>query len=546
MAKRTGNSSVNSSIRQQTQSNAEGLDNLLAAQQASLGELSSIRKLMELSKDREKIQKNANGGIDVSKIQEQILDTAKQQLKGSKTFWKTREEMDRIAYQESDKIAELAKAMNTSGNFLQKLGDSLTQKKEGVKEKFGIANGGLKKTVLGALNVGGVFNKTLAKDAFKQKQKALGNDVTDEDAEGAYNTSKQIKAHDQKISALKAKHGISDEEFGASKTGKEMLNKKEQLTNQYRSYDKSAKAVTPDPTERNINFDKVSAPQKTPTATAAEATQNAEAVEESKKMEDDELHYLKIIAENTGGADKSKGAKPDEKKPEGGGLLDSLFSMLSGGLMQAFKALLNPGAILKALGKVFAIGMIVGALFEGIMDGFEEFQKTGDIGKALIAGLAGIIDFLTFGLFDKDKIKEVIGDMAAWTEDHIIKPVTEFFTSMKDAFMGMLSKIGIPEITLLDTKLTGKVSVGPFYPFKDAEPAKAKGSTPEAATPTSATTVEQKSADNAALSGAPVASNKTNVVNAPQTTNNTTNQVIKSPIRNQESSQSRYIATKYA
>jgi hypothetical protein len=40
--------------------------------------------------------------------------------------------------------------------------------------------------------------------------------------------------------------------------------------------------------------------------------------------------------------------------------------------------------------------------------------------------------------------------------------------------------------------------------------------------------------------------NKTNVVNAPVTTNNSTTQVIKSPIRNQESSQSRYIQTRYA
>jgi hypothetical protein len=40
--------------------------------------------------------------------------------------------------------------------------------------------------------------------------------------------------------------------------------------------------------------------------------------------------------------------------------------------------------------------------------------------------------------------------------------------------------------------------------------------------------------------------NKTNVVNAPVTNNSNTTQVIKSPIRNQESSQSRYIQTRYA
>ena len=53
-------------------------------------------------------------------------------------------------------------------------------------------------------------------------------------------------------------------------------------------------------------------------------------------------------------------------------------------------------------------------------------------------------------------------------------------------------------------------------------------------------------ADEKATAGDAAGGNKTNVVNAPQTTNNTTNQVIKSPIRNQESSQSRYLFSKYA
>jgi DNA-binding transcriptional regulator YiaG len=541
MAKRTGNSSVNSSIRQQTKTNDEGFGNLLAAQQASLGELSSIRQLLELSKEHEKLKKNENGGLDSEKIQEKLLDVAEQQLRGSRTYWKTRDEMDQVARQETDKITELAKAMNTSGNFIQKLSESLTQKKEGIKEKYGIANGGLKKTVLGALNVGGVFNKTLSKDAFKAKQRALGNDVTDEDAEGAYNASKELKFHEKKISAIKTKHGISDEEFAASKVGTEMLNKKEQLANVYRSYDKSTKAVTPDPTERNINYE---AAPKSATATAAEAMQGAEAQEEGKRAEDEQISLLKQIADNTTPAINGGDAKPNTPETKsGGGLLDSLFSMLSSGLMNAFKALLNPGMILKALGKVFAIGMIVGALFEGIMDGFEEFQKSGDIGKALIAGLAGIVDFLTFGLFDKDKIKEVIGDMATWTNDHIVKPIIDFFGAMKDSFMSVLSSIGIPKITLFTNPITQKdVTVGPFYPFKSD----GGDSKPEAATPTSADAVGQKSADNAGAAIAPSKSNNTAVVNAPVTNNSTTTQVIRSPIRNQESSINKYTSNRYA
>jgi hypothetical protein len=557
MAKRTGNSSVNSSIRQQTSSNEEGFGKLLEAQQASLGELSSIRKLLELSRENEKLQKNANGGIDSSKTQEMILDIAKQQLKGSRTFWKTREEMDRLAFEESAKLAELASAINTSGNFLEKLGESLKEKKEGVKEKFGIANGGLKKTVLGALNVGGVFNKTLAKDAFKAKQKALGNEVTDEDAEGAYNTSKEIKAHDKKISALKAKHGISDEEFEASTAGKEMLLKKEQLTNQYRSYDKSAKALTPDATEREINFNALPSesakmqkgvePAKTATSTAAEAMQGAEVAEESKREQEKESSILQKIEENTrGGEGNDKKATP-EKPTENNGekIFDKIIDFLGPEVMMALKSFFNPKTILKFLGKAFAIGAIVGALFEGIMDGFDEFMKTGDIGKALIAGLAGIVDFLTFGLFDKEKIKEVIGDMAAWVDDHIVKPIGEFFSAMKDSFLSFIQGIGIPEIKFKIPVVGKEVSIGPFYPFKsDGMDSKPK---PEAASqPNAGNIVEQKSADNANTAATPSTKNNTSVVNAPVTNNSNTTQVIRSPIRNQESSVNKYTANRYA
>jgi len=189
--------------------------------------------------------------------------------------------------------------------------------------------------------------------------------------------------------------------------------------------------------------------------------------------------------------------------------------------------------------------MIVGVLFEGIMDGFDEFMKTGDIGKALIAGLAGIVDFLTFGLFDKDAIKEVIGDFSKWIGDHLIKPFTDFIGGIKDSFMSLIENIGIPEIKFKIPVVGKEVSIGPFYPFKpDAE---SSNKQPEAATPPQeGNVVEQKSAENADAAATPAANNNTSVVNAPVTTNNSTTQVIKSPIRNQESSVSSYVAKRYA
>jgi hypothetical protein len=538
---------------------------------------------MELSKDVKKAETSSSAAAapDTDKIAARMLDIAKEQLKGSRRYWKTQDEFQKEWDKEAKNIAEMAKGMKT----FKTLGEKMSDKKEGLKEKFGLANGGLKKTVLGALNVGGVFNKTLEKDKFIEQQKALGaapmkdanGKVTESakdfkkrlssDFEGAHAAAKETKKTEKQIEKMKAAAAnggpeVSEEHLKAANPEfAKLLDKRQSNADEFGKYQRATDIHSPTPVNRNLVQSLNPAPMsnvmptpaapelgRTPTATAAEASQGAEVAEEGKKMEEDQTHLLKIIADNTGGTHNEKKAE-EKPKVEGkgmfDGILDSIMGFLGSSLIQSFKALFNPMNILKTLGKVFAIGMIIGALFEGVMDGFDEFMKTGDIGKALIAGLAGIIDFLTFGLFDKDAIKQVLGDFSKWTYDHVVKPFVELWDSVKKSFKNVLDSIGIPEITLLDNKLTGKVSIGPYYPFKsDAKPEPAK---PAAPPPTSSgNQVEKQSADNAGAKEATPVSNKTNVVNAPVTNNSNTTQVIKSPIRNQESSQSRYIASKYA
>jgi cell division protein ZapA (FtsZ GTPase activity inhibitor) len=554
---------------------------LLEMQQTALGELTSIKTLLDLSKEVKKAETTSTVAAqpDYSKIQEEMLKVAKEQFKGSRRYWKTQDEFQVEWDKEAKNIAEMAKGMKTFKTLGEKLGD----KKEGLKEKFGSA-GGLKKTVLGALNVGGVFNKTLERDKFVEQQRALGSTASTKDlkkdyagAQAASKATKKTEAQIDKIKAAAANGGpeVSEEQLKSSNPEfAKLLEKRQSNADEFGKYQRATDIYSPTPVNRNlvpaagapvmtdaqrakgaakkaasgmsnlVPTPTVSELGKTPTATAAEATQGAEEAAENMKMTQQELELLQTIAENTGGADKKGGEKKPEAAKAGGGFLDSIFSMLGTGLMTAFKALLNPMNILKALGKVFAIGMIIGALFEGVMDGFDEYMKTGDIGAALIAGLAGIIDFLTFGLFDKEKIKEVIGDFSKWTYDHLVKPFVDFITSVKDSFMKLIENIGVPEIKFKIPIIGKEVSIGPFYPFKsDAKPAPAA---PTAAAPTTANQVDAKSAENASAKETPAPSNKTNVVNAPVTTNNNTTQVqMRPPIRNVESSNSRYAASRY-
>lgn len=553
---------------------------LLETQSMALGELTSIKTLLDLSKEVKRAETPtapASAPVDYGKIQQEMLRVAKDQLKASRRTYKLQEDFQKEWDKEAKNIAEMAKGMKT----FKTLGEKMADKKEGLKEKFGSA-GGLKKTMLGALNVGGIFNKTLERDKFVEQQRALGSTASTKDLkkdfEGAQKAAKATKKTEAAIAKHKATAGVDDEEHlkKVSPEFAKLMEDRQANADEFGKYQRATDIHSPTPVNRNIvptaaavkmtpaQAAKVAekkaasgmsnlvptptAPElgKTPTATAAEATQGAEEDAEKMKMQQQELDLLQQIADNIGGDKKSVDKKPEETKAGGGGFLDTIFSMLGTGLMTAFKSLFNPMNILKALGKVFAIGMIIGALFEGVMDGFDEYMKTGDIGAALIAGLAGIIDFLTFGLFDKEKIKEVIGDFSKWTYDHLVKPFVDFIGGIKDSFMGFLEKIGIPEITLAEeTRLTPKLSIGPFYPFK-SNAKKPEAASPTAPAPQTANQVEAKSAENAGAKETPAPSNKTNVVNAPVTTNNNTTQVqLRPPIRNEESSQSRYMASRY-
>jgi hypothetical protein len=68
------------------------------------------------------------------------------------------------------------------------------------------------------------------------------------------------------------------------------------------------------------------------------------------------------------------------------------------------------------------------------MDGFKVFSETGSIGEALIAGLGGVLSFLTFGLFDAETVKNVVNAVSGFVTEYIVEPITKFFNFLGDAF----------------------------------------------------------------------------------------------------------------
>jgi len=167
---------------------------------------------------------------------------------------------------------------------------------------------------------------------------------------------------------------------------------------------------------------------------AASALAGEEASLEQNKKVDEGNAVLKQIEENTRGSAGAIKPAAKEEAGAGGGILDSIMGFLGNGLMTAVKFLFNPKNLLKAFTKFFAPAMIIGSLVNGIMDGFKVFSETGSIGEALIAGLGGVLSFLTFGLFDAETVKNVVNAVSGFVTEYIVEPITKFFNFLGDAF----------------------------------------------------------------------------------------------------------------
>jgi len=200
------------------------------------------------------------------------------------------------------------------------------------------------------------------------------------------------------------------------------------------------------------------------------------------------------------------GAPPEDKKEGGGflsGILNSVMSFFSGGFMTAIKSLFSPGMILKAITKVFIPLTIIASLVNGIIDGWKKWQETGDLSEALITGLGGVIDFLTFGLFGTEELKKAFDSIGGFVGP-IVDSISETFDSLK---MWVVNNIGVPEIKIPLGSIPGvaslnkvlpnssqipeTISFGPYYPFKKNP----KSTEPQKSERPAAKTTESKPAE---------------------------------------------------
>ena len=274
--------------------------------------------------------------------------------------------------EESKAIANIAKGMET----FKTMGDRLSDTSKKLKDNFGSMSA-LKTTALKAFNIGGIFNKSIAKEKFIQTQRKLGSGDDRSTLSGKFETAnraaKDIKKNEAEISQLKKDTGMSENDLAKRGAGKDLFAKRGALTDTLAGADLRAASLKSSPTQE-----------------FADAGANEEIQIENQKQVTKQSELLEAIAQNTGGTkqDTTK-VKPAEGGKEGGGLLSGL---MSGGAGKALDGM-----------KTFGIGLLaVGAALFVAAKAFQEFGEVewDSIGKGMVA-LGGLV-LAAIGL---DKVK---------------------------------------------------------------------------------------------------------------------------------------------
>lgn len=276
---------------------------LLNAQTESMKSLKTISETMQLIKLTEfanlyETKQIDDDGDKHDKIAEQNVKVNKEILKVQKDISKSIKEQGTYTREEAKAIANIAKGMQT----FKTMGDRISDMGKSFKDKFG-SGSALKTTALKAVNVGGIFDKSIAKEKFIQTQRKLGSEDDRSTLSGKFETanraSKDIKKNEAEISQLKKDTGMSEADLAKRGAGKDLFAKRTALTDTLAGADLRAASLK-----------STEAPESSPTQKHAESGANEEqALEAQKQAQKQEDLFIKIEQNTRGGSPDQKDRK---------------------------------------------------------------------------------------------------------------------------------------------------------------------------------------------------------------------------------------------
>jgi len=477
MAKRTGNSSVNSSIREGTKTQEAGFTQLLELQKLSNEHLGSISDAISTNSTK------LTALVAIDALQ------ALEQRKADKTIEEENDSLNEIEASQKELI-KLAKANNsmterelqamavvaTSMKTFKTVGEKLGDMKKSFGEKYGKGNIG--RTALSAVNVGGLLNKKIAQSDFIKQQKALGSTKTDEELKTdfamAHQASKGLKSTEESITKLKKVTGLDDDtQLAKTPEGKKLFAKKAILAEEYAKHDKKSEFVREEQekSKDSAHAAKISIENQrdepipikpvaktSPDVAKEDITKNRKVTvskedkNEAQKVQEEQIFILKQIVTNTGGPHEgvSKTSANSDSSDSGGGVLGGLGNALAKLGAGAGKGL---GAILSGIGRglmSLAPGLI--ALTPAIPVILTLAVASMALGKALGMAAPAIEAFAPVLM----KVAEVVGGVFI----EAIKAIPEILKSIGDVIVNIVTSISDAITGIMDSIVTSIERLG--------------------------------------------------------------------------------------
>lgn len=602
----------------------KGFQKLLDLQEQSLRTLSTMKDLMQTNADQMDGVRLQQQQADLSK---QLLDVQIKARDDAKDFYDAQKE--RMAEQ-AKAIAEVAKSTRT----FKSIGDRFKDLQKTFSDTF--MGGNLGTSLMKAMNVGGIFDKKLAKGEFVKAQQAMGDKRDKKDIakefSAAQAATKALQATEAEIADLKKLLGkgqnLSDEQLAKSVEGKALLDQRAGQSAQLAKVDKTMGLFTGDQPSVALPLtpsDKGETAKSTSTK-ALESATSKEDKGEMLKVLGSQTDLLQQIANNTGGGDKSAAGGGEDKggnKGILGGIGAGLKSLGSGfaglgrgvgqgirgvliGLAQGLAAIANPATLVGLAGltlSIMGIGKalqmatpfmealapvlmkiadVIGNVFMTAIKAIPDvIRSVGEVISGTITAISdAIVNVIDAVVGSVERLAQIDGDnlikvgggllsvsagLAAFGAANVVAGVGNLVSNLLsfggDSPIDQLLKIadsgdglmkaaeGMKAIADAMASLAkiDKDSMKAIndFPWLKATAFVAAGGGMTMANGAKIYNASKENADTKAANDSMGGGTQTNVVNAPKINNSSTTNIIKPNVRNAESSQSRYLQTRY-
>jgi hypothetical protein len=401
---------------------------LIELQETANENLFTMRKLLEMAQLTQvatlvETKKIDDDGDRQEKIEADTLETDKELLKTQKEMLANMKEQARIRAEEAEALATMAEGMKTFKTIGERIGDL----KKGFTEKFSMTG------IMKSLNVGGVLNKSIAREDFIKQQKAIDPSKSRaelaENFKGAQRASKDIKKNEAALEEFKKTTGLNDAQIAKTAKGKELLANRESATAEYSKFDLRSQ------------FIKQGGAEETPTAAFASAGEQQEMANEQLKVQGAQSDLLAKIEEHTrpGGTPTTKA---ESGEGGGGGLL--------GGIGLGLKAL---GSGIQGL--MSGAGKGIAAFLRGLAVGLASLANPATLVGlgALTIAMMGIGKALEFAAPFMEAFAPVLMKVVDTIQNVFIaaiEKIPETIRAIGEVIMGVIGAISDSIVAVID------------------------------------------------------------------------------------------------